>query len=101
MQLQEQSNMNMGIANGQDFVEVVSGIDTERAQKGKLEDEVKELQKKANYTINSEINEANKAAIQFLEQQKDTKNASLVQVTHPKADWGIFTYFYHNGTIDY
>lgn len=50
MQLQEQSSMNMGIANGQDFVEVVSGIDAERAQKGSLEDEVRDLQKKTNFS---------------------------------------------------
>jgi uncharacterized protein YlxW (UPF0749 family) len=63
MQLQEQSTIFMGIVNGQDFVDVVSGIDSERAQKGRLEDEVKELQKKANFSQNSELNEANKAAI--------------------------------------
>lgn len=52
--------------------------------------------------MNSELNEATKAAIQFLEQQKEaSKNSSLVQVAHAKPDWGIFTYFYHNGTIDY
>lgn len=98
--------MNIGIGmngkSGQDFVEVVNSIDSERAEKGRLEDEVKDLQKKTNYSMNSELNEATKAAIQFLEQQKDAgKNSSLVQVTHAKPDWGIFTYFYHNGTIDY
>lgn len=98
MQLQEQSSMNMGIANGQDFVEVVSGIDAERAQKGSLEDEVRDLQKKTNFSQNSELNEATKAAIQFLEQ---SKNCSLAQVTHATPDWGIFTYFYHNSSIDY
>jgi hypothetical protein len=40
----------MGIVNGQEFVEVVSGIDTERAQKGRLEDEMKDIQSKANYS---------------------------------------------------
>jgi len=42
MQLQEQSNMNLGIANraqaGQDFVEVVNSQDTIFAEKGRLED---------------------------------------------------------------
>jgi len=62
---------------------------------------VKELKKKTNISQASEINEANKAAIQFLEQQREVKNSSFAQVTHEKPDWGIFTYFYHNGTIDY
>jgi len=106
MQLQEQSNMNIGIGMngkvGTDFVEVVSGIDSERANQGRLEDEVKDLKKKTNFSMNSELNEAAKAAIQFLEEQKASKkNSTLVQVSRPKPDWGIFTYFYHNGTIDY
>lgn len=106
MQLQEQSSMNLGIGMNNkaqtDFVEVVSGIDSERAEKGRLEDAVKELQKKTNYSQNEELNEAAKAAIQFLVEQKDAKNNSFAQAaSHPKPDWGIFTYFYHNGTVDY
>jgi len=106
MQLQEQSNMNIGVGmNGkvaQDFVEVVNTVDSERANQGRLEDEVKDLKKKTNYSMNSELNEAAKAAVQYLEEQKNSKNNStLNQVSHPKPDWGIFTYFYHNGTIDY
>ena len=54
MQLQEQSNMNIGsgILNkiGLDFVEVVSDIDSQRASKGKIEDQVKDLQKKENFS---------------------------------------------------
>jgi hypothetical protein len=45
-------NIDVTVSNkiGQDFVEVVSGIDSERAEKGRLEDEVKELQKKTNFS---------------------------------------------------
>ena len=47
MQLQELSTMNIGSGmynrNGQDFVEVVSDVDTQRAEKGRIEDEVKDL----------------------------------------------------------
>jgi uncharacterized protein YlxW (UPF0749 family) len=64
--------MNIGVGmNGkvnQDFVEVVNSVDSERAEKGRLEDEVKDLQKKTNYSMNSELNEATMAAITFLEQ---------------------------------
>jgi hypothetical protein len=96
-------NIGIGINNriGQDFVEVVNSIDSERAEKGRLEDEVKDLEKKANFSKNSELNEATKAAIQFLEQQSETKNSSMAQVTHPAPNWGIFNYFYKNGSIDY
>jgi hypothetical protein len=96
-------NIGIGINNriGQDFVEVVNSIDSERAEKGRLEDEVKDLEKKANFSKNSELNEATKAAIQFLEQQSETKNSSLAQVTHAAPNWGIFNYFYKNGSIDY
>ena len=76
MQLQEQSNMNIGVGMngkvGTDFVEVVSGIDSDRANQGRLDDEVKDLKKKTNYSMNSELNEAAKAAVQFLEEQKAT-----------------------------
>lgn len=82
MQLQEQSNMNIGVGMngkvGTDFVEVVSGIDSERADQGRLEDEVKDLKKKTNFSKNSELNEATKAAIQYLEEQNNTrKNSTL------------------------
>jgi uncharacterized protein YlxW (UPF0749 family) len=61
-------NIGVGIQNraGQDFVEVVNSVDTERAEKGRLEDEVKDLQKKTNFSKNTELNEAAKAAIQYL-----------------------------------
>lgn len=72
MQLQEQSNINIGIGIstkiGQDFVEVVSGLDKERAARGRLEDQVRDLKKKANFSKNSELNDATRAAIQYLEQ---------------------------------
>ena len=74
-------NIGIGISNkiGQDFVEVVNSIDSERAQKGRLEDEVKDLKKKTNYSMNSELNEAAKAAVQYLEDKK-SKNSTLPQV---------------------
>ena len=98
--------MNIGVGMngkvGTDFVEVVNSVDSERANEGRLEDEVKDLRKKTNFSQNSELNEATKAAIQYLEEQNTTKNNStLAQMKKPLPEWGIFTYFYHNGSIDY
>jgi hypothetical protein len=36
-----------------------------------------------------------------LREQNESKNSNLTQITHAKPDWGIFTYFYRNGSIDY
>ena len=67
MQLQETSSMNIGVGlkaqTGVEFVEVVNSIDNDRAEKGKLEDEIRDLQKKTNFSQNTELNEAAKAAI--------------------------------------
>ena len=54
MQLQETSSMNIGVGlkaqTGVEFVEVVNSIDNDRAEKGKLEDEIRDLQKKTNFS---------------------------------------------------
>ena len=46
--------MNIGVGMngkvGTDFVEVVNSVDSERANEGRLEDEVKDLRKKTNFS---------------------------------------------------
>ena len=75
MQVQQMSDMKLELGTsvqqklGSEFVEVLSGTDKEDSEEGVLNDQLRELKLKSNFSKNAESNSAVEAAITYLVQQ--------------------------------
>jgi hypothetical protein len=62
--------MRINMKENTKFLEVVSTQDKEESTKGGLEEDLKQLQRKTNFSENSDSNSAVKAAISYLQNEK-------------------------------
>ena len=106
------------------FIEVVNENEVKATDEIQQQEQIVELQKKANFSDNQESNAAIQAAISFLQNNKQSNvtDPSKAQVEVPTAEenklqtdektadkkekpkeneWGIYTFFYDDGHCDY